>query len=275
MKIAAVCITYNRPALLGRLIRCFEQQTLPLELRELVILDDAGQYPSQPCGKGWQVTSVASRFPSLGLKRKASIELISDDADAIAVWDDDDFYLPDALAACRRALHTKEWAQARHILEWDCGGREWIRQESHARKNKNSCAYHGAWSFRRAAFETVGGYPDSGSEDNPLADKLTKEFGSSGETECREFPDPWYVYSRGKVNGMIGKSGAEKTRTYHVSDLYQQLAKQQVPGFHAVAWDQLGEQEADKIQPVDEIPVGWDRDYLAIPMPKRTLRRPW
>ena len=38
MKIAAVCCTFNRPKMLGRLIACFERQTY--ENRELVILDD-------------------------------------------------------------------------------------------------------------------------------------------------------------------------------------------------------------------------------------------
>jgi glycosyltransferase involved in cell wall biosynthesis len=42
MKIAVVCVTYNRPRQLGQMIRCFQRQDYAR--RELVILDDAGQY---------------------------------------------------------------------------------------------------------------------------------------------------------------------------------------------------------------------------------------
>ena len=45
MKIAVVVCTYNRPAGLGHLVRAFELQDYAD--REMVILDDAGQYPSQ------------------------------------------------------------------------------------------------------------------------------------------------------------------------------------------------------------------------------------
>jgi len=52
VRIAAVCPTYKRPHLLGRAIHCFLQQTHPD--RELVILDDAGQYPTQS-GDRWRL----------------------------------------------------------------------------------------------------------------------------------------------------------------------------------------------------------------------------
>ena len=44
MKIAAVCITYLRPRQLGWMIECFLRQDYPPQRRQLVILDDAGQY---------------------------------------------------------------------------------------------------------------------------------------------------------------------------------------------------------------------------------------
>ncbi len=60
MKICVCCCTYKRPVSLGYLIRCFERQTHAE--RELVILDDAGQYGHPwiersgpvPVSRAWQ-----------------------------------------------------------------------------------------------------------------------------------------------------------------------------------------------------------------------------
>ena len=71
--------------------------------RELVILDDAGQYENQS-GPRWRLISTTKRFPTLGEKRNAAAALVGDGVDALAVWDDDDFYLPWALSASAAAL---------------------------------------------------------------------------------------------------------------------------------------------------------------------------
>jgi hypothetical protein len=60
MKLAAVTITYKRPQQLAALIGCFLAQDHPD--RELVILDDAGQYDNQE-GDGWRLVSVPDRYP--------------------------------------------------------------------------------------------------------------------------------------------------------------------------------------------------------------------
>ena len=96
MKIAAVCCTYLRPKQLGHLIRCFERQDYAD--RELVVLDDAGQY-EPAAGDRWRLVSVRPRFPTLGEKRNAAAGYVSPDVEALAVWDDDDLYLPWALSA--------------------------------------------------------------------------------------------------------------------------------------------------------------------------------
>ena len=110
MKIAAVCCTYLRPRQLGRLIQCFLRQDYPAGRRELVILDDAGQYNDQR-GDGWRLVSVDRRFPSLGEKRNAAAAMVSDDVDALAPWDDDDQYLPWALSASVAALELAPWSR--------------------------------------------------------------------------------------------------------------------------------------------------------------------
>jgi hypothetical protein len=243
-------------------------QTLPLEQREMIVLDDAGQYPDQPCGPGWRVVSRNERYPSLGAKRNAAVDLISPDTEAIAIADDDDMYLPDWLAACANALENAEWTQARQILEWT-PDLNWQRCASFHVSNPGSCAYHGAWAYRLRAFDRAGRYPEVGEEDNPLANKMTDLFGFSADTICPMFPDPWYAYSRGKMTGML-----KSNNPYHVSDTYQQLVRQRERDFHSKAWENIGKGH-DAIQPVAKIPVEWDRDYLAIPIPKTLKPRVW
>ncbi|MGE4341143.1 MAG: glycosyltransferase, partial [Pigmentiphaga sp.] len=47
MKIACLCCTFNRPAQLAEAIESFLRQTHPD--KELIILDDAGQYDPAAC----------------------------------------------------------------------------------------------------------------------------------------------------------------------------------------------------------------------------------
>ncbi len=114
MKIAVVCVTYNRPRQLGQMIRCFERQDYAQ--RELVILDDAGQYrPTE--GPGWRLVSLgANGSPALGEKRNAAARLVSSDAEALAVWDDDDLYMPWALRASVAALRRAPWSRPGLVL---------------------------------------------------------------------------------------------------------------------------------------------------------------
>ena len=107
MKIAAVCPTYKRPQLLGRAIHCFLQQTHPD--RELVILDDAGQYRNQ-AGDRWRLVSINKRYDCFGDKRNAVIDMISPDVEGIVCWDDDDVYWPHAIEAVSAALEKRPWA---------------------------------------------------------------------------------------------------------------------------------------------------------------------
>ena len=84
MKLAALCCTFHRPHLLGQLIESFLRQDYPRHLRELAILDDAGQYDNQ-AGEGWRLISVPARFRTLGEKRNACAALASPDAEGFLI----------------------------------------------------------------------------------------------------------------------------------------------------------------------------------------------
>lgn len=149
MRITCLAVTYKRPQLLAQAIESFLRQDYPAELRELIVLDDAGQYGTQS-GKGWQIVSVPQRFRTLGEKRNASAALVTSDVDAYCVWDDDDIYLPWHVSAAAQALADADYTIPTLL---------YIDKRNRLERKQNQYLFHGAWAFRRSAFEQVGGYP--------------------------------------------------------------------------------------------------------------------
>jgi hypothetical protein len=211
MKIAAVCVTYLRPRQLGWMIRCFLEQDYPAVDRQLIVLDDAGQYEGRR-GEGWQLVSTARRFPSLGQKRNAAVALLDRDVEALAVWDDDDFYLPWALSASVAALRRAAWSRPALVLHPQPDGR--------LTQHRTGGLFHGGWAYRRKLFDAVGGYP---AMDNGEDQALARRFALAGASEadpCALGFAPFYVYTWGggrHLSGMgpdgyrrLGRVRAEK-----------------------------------------------------------------
>ncbi len=170
MKIAAVTCTYLRPAQLARLLYCFLQQDWPD--RELVILDDAGQYDPQQ-GDRWRLVLAAERYPTLGEKRNAAAALVAPDTAALAVWDDDDLYLPWALSASVAALEKAPWSRPSVVLH--------MRPSGALVQHRTGGLFHGGWAYRRAAFRRVNGYaPMDNGEDQDLARRMSRAFEQAG-----------------------------------------------------------------------------------------------
>lgn len=253
MKIALLTITWRRPRLLGRLIKCFEEQTY--DDREMIILDDDGAYPDQPSGDRWRVVSFDRRFYSLGAKRNACAALASPDADAFLICDDDDFLFPWAMAATANALSKGRWAQPREVFEWSADHSRLERYQTFSVQRPNYIDYHSGWSYRRETFEQMNGYPISGEEDSPVRDYLTENIGPSINTICPEFPDPFVIY------------GGEDT-TYRISHLYQAHRGENM---WFTAWNAAGRVAKDGVMGKIE----WDRPYLELPRPPKAKRRMW
>jgi hypothetical protein len=194
MKIAVCCCTYHRPKQLGHLIHCFEAQDYPH--REMVILDDAGQYGNQT-GDRWRLVSVARRFPSLADKRNAVAGLVSPETEVFAIWDDDDLYLPWALSAHAAALAEAEWSRPSLVLHPLEDRHGWT-----FRQHQTGGLYHGGWAYTRRAFAAVGGYPAgySGPEDRELMLRLERAGVSQADPIVLGFR-PAYVYCWGQGSG--------------------------------------------------------------------------
>ena len=230
MKLAALCCTYLRPEGLGQLIECFLRQDYSRELRELVILDDAGQYENQ-VGDGWRLISIPSRFRSLGEKRNACAALASPDADGFLIADDDDIYLPHWFRSQAEALGRAEWSHPGLVL---------LEHGDGLRECDTAGLYHGGWAFRREVFYRVRGYgPHNNGEDQELAGRL----GSADVTECDpcEFAPPFYIYRYDNAS-------------YHLSYMDDQ------------GYRELGE---GGFPSKTGIPIGWSREWDQLPVIRR------
>jgi glycosyltransferase involved in cell wall biosynthesis len=202
MKIAAVCCTYLRPRQLGQLIHCFLRQDYPAHKRELVILDDAGQYDSQT-GDRWRLLSVPRRYRTLGDKRNAAAALVSADVEALAVWDDDDLYLPWALRVSAAALRHSPWSRPGLVLH--------RQPDGSLSQHLTGGLFHGGWAYAREVFQQAGGYPPrNNGEDRAFARRLLRAGAEPTDPIALGFR-PFYVYRSGGADGWhlssMGRDG--------------------------------------------------------------------
>jgi len=210
MKIAVICCTYARPHLLPHAIESFLRQDYPAELREMIVLDDNGQYVNQS-RDGWQLISVPKRFRTLGEKRNAAAALVSEDVDAYAMWDDDDIYLPHTLSSHARALRRAAWSvPSRVLLE---------RKDGTLCTAHNRTKFHSAWALTRAAFERVGGYPfmQSG-QDQALGARLRRASIVASDPTAN---DPPYLVYRWSTSECWHLSAMDKLTGYDRLKLYR------------------------------------------------------
>jgi len=182
MKLSAVCCTYNRPRYLGELIECFLRQDYPSELRELVILDDAGQYGNVD-GNGWKIISIPFRFTSLGEKRNAAASLVSSDSEGILVADDDDLYFSHWFSAHASALKNGDWS---------CPSRIYTECDKGFQTKETNGIFHACHAFRRKIFGKIHGYaPKNSGEDQDLFHRLHEA--NAVKIDPCEFHPPFYV----------------------------------------------------------------------------------
>jgi hypothetical protein len=218
MKIAAVTVTYKRPVQVGRMLACFLAQDYPN--RELVILDDAGQHQSQQ-GDRWRLVSVRRRYPTLGAKRNAATALISPDCDAVAVWDDDDCYLPWALSASVAALNGADWSRPGQVLHAAPDGSGRLTAHLTWTNDPAGKLYHAAWAFRRETLRRIGGYCQrlSNGEDQELMQRLltanTREadpcqLGFAPFLVCSWGQGPWSVPGEAPKLSWAGRHGYQQ-----------------------------------------------------------------
>jgi len=224
--ITCICSSYNRPRLLGQSIAMFLAQDYVN--KQLVVLEDSGVFGDKVIEEGqWKIVSTTKRFPSVAHKRNWLVQNHCDDF--IAVWDDDDWYLPWHLSAASKALHRDVYVQPRQALEWNVKpnlSRHEVFGKPVLQRMRNNCpitsrdaidcCYGGQWSMRKFAFSESGGYPEQhgNGEDTIWCGQMFNLFGPSGNSITQELP-PSYIYSR------------TASGSWHASDMGPGLAYQE------------------------------------------------
>ena len=155
MRILCVCPTYGRPALLANAIACFEAQNY--QDRVLLVMDDLGQIDEQ-VGDRWKILSTPTRYPSLPAKYNAMLKIaaVCDRFDAVAVWDDDDIYLPWHLSAVAAALADGA-PSAKPSLVWSLYRPFGAEAEGPWRENAGG-RFHGSLAISQSHLESLGGW---------------------------------------------------------------------------------------------------------------------
>lgn len=204
-----VC-TYGRPELLARVVYAFERQTY--ENRYMVILDD-GQQLAEQSGDKWELFSVDSRYPSLGMKRNTAARYATArHADGLMPVDDDDLPLPWHTEACAAALEKAEWSRPSVILANYAHGAalpDGVFQPTytgHRLDHSRERMYHPAWAIRTGTFWRMGGYPieHSGNEDKALMLKMEDMGVTQADPIALGYtPSYGYFSSKGNISGYL------------------------------------------------------------------------
>ena len=206
MKLAAICCTYRRPRELATAIESFLRQDYVD--REMVVLDDGGDFAADALNglPGVRLITSPVRFRTLGEKRNASAALVSPDVEAYCVWDDDDVYLPWHMSAAAAALRDADYTIPTTIF---------VEKAGALQRKSNQYLFHGAWAFRRQAFDKVHGYPfiQSG-QDQGFLNRLKAGNCRRSDPLCFE-PRPSYVYRWFTTScrwhlSALGKGGYER-----------------------------------------------------------------
>lgn len=173
--ISCIMPTYGRPDYVNEAVQMFLDQDYPPDRKELVILNDCpGQtYTSDlPPDTGVRVINHPERYRTLGEKRNACIELAN--GELIAVWDDDDVYLPWRLSYSFDQMR-------RHRARFFRGDEFWAywgEDDLHHNQVTPAWVSHPLVLFEKSLWAQVGGYPAMGvGEDGRFFDHVRQALG--------------------------------------------------------------------------------------------------
>ena len=168
-------------------------QDYPVDRRELIVMDDAGELENQT-GDGWQIISIPRRFRSLPEKFNVLAGLA--EGEILVVWEDDDIYLPHHISSHVNAMEGHLWSKPSKVLS-DYTGQ--IQEEDATGR------FHASLAFTRQAFEQVGGWPLTlrGDFDQQLIARLNT-IGPAGDP-CH-LATPAYIFRWGSTGAYHGQA---------------------------------------------------------------------
>ena len=195
--VTCVMPTYGRPDYVAKSLAMFLQQDYPF--KELIVLNDCPGQIFFGDIRDVRLVNTDSRYPTLGEKRNALVEEAR--GELIAVWDDDDVYLPWRLSYSVeqvQRLATPFFFPSEYWAYWGEG-------PLHVNQAIPDWLSHGQFVFRRDLWEAAGRYPaQTFREDTVLAWNMLKVLGQD-----------WPAYGISRYDRVFVLRG--KSKYYHTS----------------------------------------------------------
>jgi glycosyltransferase involved in cell wall biosynthesis len=217
--VSCICPTYGRVELLEEAIQSFLLQDYPGR-KELIVLNDYAQQTLACDHPEVHVINVPTRFRSIGEKYKAAAALAS--YDLIAVWHDDDVYLPHRLS-----YSVAHFSERRGFFKAD---RAWFWNDGQLSGPEYNL-FHGGSCWSRALFVETQGYPHIDNGYDVLFEERCEEARTGATTAHRVQPEEVYQLYRWAGTGSyhlsaFGQSGHEGEQA--AAHVRQQAARGQI-----------------------------------------------
>lgn len=170
--ITCVMSTYGRPDFLAEAVGLFLAQDY--SNKELLVLNDCPRQVFTCESDSVRVINAGERYRSLGQKRNAAISQAR--GEWIAIWDDDDIYLPWHLSQAMSESKKHGTSFYRPETFWAYWGDEELQKNTVLPGWNN----HAVTVFDKSLWQRVGGYPamDVG-EDQVFFDRIHRLLGES------------------------------------------------------------------------------------------------
>ncbi len=155
--ISCIMPTYGRPDYVNESVKMFMDQDYPKDRRELIILNDcSGQFFTTEISPEHNIKIINKkyRYENLGQKRNATIDLAK--GDLIAIWDDDDIYLPWRLSYCQKQMGTHQTSFYRSSEFWAYWGKDSLEVDT----SRLDWVCHTNTLFTKNLYKQVDGYPE-------------------------------------------------------------------------------------------------------------------
>jgi glycosyltransferase involved in cell wall biosynthesis len=170
--ITCIMPTYGRREYVNESVAMFLAQDYPH--KELIILNDCAGQELLGAFPGVRIVNQNSRFTSLGEKRNTCIRLAK--GSVIAIWDDDDVYLPWRLSLSWSEMDRLGTPFYRPAEFWAY----WGDDNLHDNQSVPGWVSHAWVMFRKELWEKVGGYPPADvGEDAQFLDRIHQELGET------------------------------------------------------------------------------------------------
>lgn len=234
-----MCLTYGRrQKLIDEALYSFLVQDYPGG-KELLLLNDFSHQIIRFSHPEVTVVNLPVKFRTLGEKRNAAVALCRHDL--LAVWDDDDIYLPHRLR-----FSVGMYDRQRRFFK---PSRAFLFNDGRL-SGPVSGGFHGGGMWHRSLFDEVGGYRHIGSgEDQDIERRFEEVIGREKSLDHIAPEDIFYLYRwRG-------------THSYHVSAFGK--APTDATGADKVVAYALKELEAGAIgSGILHLEPRWDADYV-------------